>query len=195
MKFKFSVVLALACILFASPATANNLLGNPGFENGISDWTLDGPNWEIQSDVVFPQGGSIAAKNTVTDIDQDYFASLSQSVALGSGVSIDASLQVKTNIDVRAFARAGLLVQFIDSGDNVIDSIQDEVGGQTDWREMFVQATTPSGTVRVVYIAFLFAPANEATGSGIALGGEAYFDQAVLSTDPLTGPRRTNRAA
>jgi len=185
------ILAAVLCLFFVLPGVASaqsNLLQNPNFENGINSWRVGGPSWVPETTVV--RQGSISAKNTIGTIpNQDYFASLSQEFPFAANNSVYATLAVKTNINVTAFARAGVLVEFVNSSNQVLATYQDEVGGSTDWRQLYTSARAPAGTSKVRYHAFVFASQAETTPpSGIALGGLAYFDEAVLSTTPISPP-------
>src|SRR3989338_1033037 len=187
---RIAVCLALNIGLFlfvAGEVFANNLLSNPGFEGGIvTGWTQAGPGWAPQSTVVHT--GTVAAKNTIETVSgQDYFASLSQDLTLPVGQTIYATLQTKTDINPGSSATAGLLIEFY-NGTTLISKKQDEIGGLTDWRQLYVSATVPIGTTQIKFHAFVFATQVESAPGGIALGGKAYFDEAVLSTDPIAAP-------
>ena len=178
------------CMSFLSSpkfAQANNLLANANFENGINSWTTFGPNWQPQNQVV--REGLISVRNIITTITGfDYYASLSQTFSASPGQTFYATVDAKTNFNVQSNARAGVLVQFLDSSGNVIDSIQDETGGSTDWKFLYVSKTTPTNAAQVKYNLFILAPKNETQSGGIALGGTAFFDLACLSTIPINPP-------
>lgn len=189
MKRIFAIVVILMSVFMSSSVWANNLLSDAGFENGLNNWNIGGPNWSAQSNVVY--SGSISAKNTIGQlVGQDYFSAISQEVPLSSGTTIYSTAYVKTNIDVRSSAVAGVLIQFLNGSGNVIGSTyQDEVGGNTNWRNLYVSAVSPSGTAKVRVNLFVYATQAETTPpGGIALDGENYFDNIVLSTDPISPP-------
>ena len=187
MKIKVLFCTTVLGMLFftapASPVLANNLLTNENFENGLSNWTVAGPNWEAQSAVV--RQGVISVKNTVGIIPgQDYFASLSQIINLTAGQAIYVTAQAKTDIDPRSSAVAGVMVEFLNAANGLVSKKQTQIGGLADWRQLYLSATAPVGTAKVKYHVFVFADDVDA----LAIGGKAYFDEAVLSTDPIAAP-------
>jgi len=195
MKNKIILFISIFTVLISSNAFSqgmeiapNNLLTNGNFENGINSWNVGGPNWLPETTVV--KQGKISAKNKIGTISKaDYFASINQVFNLGSRQNVYATIYVKTNINVKAFTRAGVTVEFLDSSNKVISRIQDEIGGNTDWRKLYTAGTSPAGTAKVRYNVFVFASQAETTPpNGIAIGGLAYFDDAVLSTTPLQTP-------
>lgn len=187
---KLSLTIFAICVLLSSNVHAQNLLDNPNFENGLASWSISGPNWVAQTDVVFPDSGLISAQNTILSPipGQDYFSSIFQTKPASSGETIYATLQTKTAIDVTSFAVAGLLVEFLDGSNNVIGTAQDQTGGQTDWKNLYVTATAPSGTVNVRFRCFIFASQAESSAGGVALGSDAFYDQAVLSKSFIAPP-------
>lgn len=169
--------------MISDQTLVNNLLDNPNFENGINSWDSAGPNWTTQAAVTHE--GTIAVKNTISAlVGQDYFASLSQTKSLSAGQNIYATVYAKSNIDVRSSAVAGLLVEFLKSDGTLISKKQDQIGGLTDWRQLYVTATAPANTAQVRLHVFVYAAQNDAT----SVDGVAYFDQAVLSTDFIAAP-------
>jgi len=166
-----------------NPVPLNNLLINGDFENGFNSWLDAGPGWGIQSDIV--HGGTRAALNTIGTIPgNDYFASLAQTYNLSAGQTVYATLWARTAIDVRSPAVAGLLIEFFRSDNALLSKKQSVIGGQTDWRQLYVSATAPAGTAKIKYTAFVYA----AQGDTNSVSGAAYFDDAVLSTDPIAPP-------
>ncbi len=174
----------IGLFFFLTPqASANNLLTNSAFENGITDWDVAGPNWEAQNAVVY--SGAISVKNTIGTIpSQDYFASLSQTKTLSAGQTVYVTLRTKTNINVSSLAVAGVLIEFYNASDVLLSKKQDEIGGLTDWRSLYVSATAPAATAKIKFHAFVYAPQSDAP----AIGGLVYFDEAVLSTDAIAPP-------
>ena len=174
----------IGLFFFLAPnALANNLLTNPNFENGIADWTVAGPNWDAQNAVVY--SGTISAKNTIGTIPgQDYFASLSQTKTLSAGQTVYVTLRAKTNISPRSSAVAGILVEFYNASDVLLSQKQDEIGGLTEWRQLYASVTAPAATAKIKLHAFVYAPQSDAQ----AINGVVYFDEAVLSTDPISAP-------
>ena len=188
MKKKI-VLLCIGLLVFCTPqALAANLLSNPDFENGvISGWTNGGPNWVAENIIVY--NGNYAAKNTIGSLpNQSYFSRIYQDISASAGQTFYATLQVKTDINIKATATAGLLVEFLNSNSQVIESKSDIIGGLTDWRYLYVAVQAPSGTVKVRYSCFVFAPQDETGPGGVARDGKAYYDEAVLDTNYIPPP-------
>jgi len=179
----FTIGFFLFALLINSEVFANNLLGNPGFENGLNTWTIGGPNWQDETSVVY--AGSHSAKNTIGTIPgNDYFASLSQEVSISAGQEVFATAQVKTNINPASPSVAGIKIEFLNGSGIVIGAYQDEIGGVENWRQLYVRGTAPVNTVEVRYLVFVYA----AQGDTVSIGGLTYFDEAVLSTDYIQPP-------
>ncbi len=182
-------ILTVVCFLFtlsiAPKAFANNLLGNPGFENGIAAWFINGPYWSADTSTVY--AGTQSVKNEIDAIAgvDDYFSNILQTYDCSVGQDIYATVYVKSEINVQSQAVAGLIVSFLDSSGNVIanSQVQDEIGGISDWSQLYIATTAPAGTAEVNYSLFVYAGEDD-----IILGGEAYFDEAVLSTDYIAPP-------
>lgn len=168
-------------------AWANQLLGNPGFEDrSLNNWTPGGPNWIAENTVKF--SGAWAAQNTIGTLAGDYYSPIYQTKVLSPGQTVYATVQAMTDIDPRSSAVAGLKIDFLDAGGQPIPgfSKQAEIGGLTDWRQLYVSATAPTGTVNVKLSLFAYA----VHGDSLSVGGLAYFDDAVLSTDSIPAPPR-----
>lgn len=164
---------------FIQPPPPQTRLINSGFENGLNDWTdLYGFPSEISSNI--KHSGNYAAKKTVATIsNQDYWSQIFQELAVTQGRSFTAKLWVKTDINVEALANAGLLVQFLDQNGNIVGPpFQQQVGGQTDWQQLQVSGTVPTGAVKVRFNGFIWAPQDDLP----SLGGIAYYDDASFNS-------------
>ncbi len=161
-------------------ADEENLLDNPGFEDGeLSYWTdVYGANAEV-SDSVYHSGSSSASTYVNSVTDREYWTQIYQDKDLSAGESIYGSIYIKTTLSAEAGAKAGLMLQFMDDNDNVTGSSVNAraVGGSTDWRLVEVSyKSAPSGTTKVRLSADLWA----AKGDDTSLTGNAYFDDASL---------------
>jgi|GEM_PF-1334927 len=180
--FTYSLA-AMFLLGFAHSASAANVLANPGFENGINAWTVAGAGWQAQSTVV--HSGSSAAENTIPSLaSAGHYGTLSQTFSATPGTMYYATLYAKSIIAPLSTANAGLQVSFLDSNGTVIDYYQDSIGGTTDWRQLYVAKPAPSGTVQVRFQTYVFAM----QGDTLAVGGKAYFDDAVLDTNYIAPP-------
>ncbi len=172
----------LICLSLIGSAWASdeNLLDNPGFEEGeLSYWTdIYGAGGEI-SDSVY-RSGSYSASTYVNNVtDREYWTQIYQDSELSAGESIYGNIYIKTDFSPEAGAKANLMLQFLDSSDNVLGSSVNgrAVGGSTDWRLVEVSySSAPSGTTNVRLSANLWA----AQGDDTSLTGNAYFDDASL---------------
>lgn len=176
----FATILILG---FAHAESAANMLVNPGFENGINAWTVNGTGWQAQSTVVY--NGSSAAENTIPSLTSaGHYGSLSQTFPATPGITYYGTLYAQTIIAPLSTANAGLQISFLDSNGTVIDYYQDSIGGTTGWRQLYVAKPAPAGTVEVRFQAYVFAM----QGDTLAVGGKAYFDDAVLDTSYIAPP-------
>jgi len=187
LKHKVYFVLFMSlvfCLAVFGNCFAENLLGNAGFENDLNVWNQIGENWQAQTLVVHT--GAKSAEQTLPDYLNiaGYSGFVTQLFNFAPGQTIYATLYAKTDYSPSAQATAGLRVAFLDSDYQIIESHQDSIGGQTDWKQLYVFATAPAGTVKVAFYAFTFAEEGDLS----AIGGLAYFDDAVMTTDPIAPP-------
>lgn len=160
-------------------ADEENLLDNPGFEEDLSYWTDIYGVGGIVSESIYHAGSQSAYTYVETTTDREYWTQIYQDKELSAGESIYGSIYIKTDFSPEAGAKANLMLQFLDSSDNVLGSSVDgrTVGGSTDWRLVEVSSSSaPSGTTNVRLSANLWA----AQGDDISLTGNAYFDDASL---------------
>jgi hypothetical protein len=174
------------------PPPSVTSLSNDGFENGFSSWTVQPPGWSAQNSIVFE--GNLSAKNVISDLGSvDYFRIINQDINASVSQTFYATLQAKTAINPLSSAVAGLEIDFLNSGGSVIPgfSVQDKIGGNTDWTQLYVKATAPAGTAKVRFKPFVFATqvdSNQTSPTGPAFGGQAFFDNAVLTTNVINPP-------
>ncbi|MDP8266633.1 MAG: hypothetical protein P9M07_06785, partial [Candidatus Aceula meridiana] len=180
-------------------------LSNPGFENGLHGWDVVEPYLIPGSDVTWdvetnnPSAGTYSAKNIINTADLDpsplakeYFAAVKQEFNATVGTTFYATGYAKTTIDPVSNAKAGIAIDFLDTLGEVILNPQtgeslgdsDAIGGQSDWRNLYVTATAPAETVKVRYSFFTFAQ----KGDTLAQDGITLFDNAVFGTDVIQPP-------
>ena len=154
---RLGIVLYLG-LTITSVVCADNLLINPGFEDGLNDWVdLYGfPSW-LSSDV--KHAGSYAAAKTIETVyGQDYWSQISQDVDYAAGQEVYITMWVKTDISPQARANAGVIVHFLDINGSILGaSSQSFIGGQTDWRLLYVSGATPPETVTVRVSGYVWA--------------------------------------
>ncbi|MDO8580291.1 MAG: hypothetical protein Q7S13_02305 [Candidatus Omnitrophota bacterium] len=170
------------------PPPSVTSLSNDGFENGFSTWTVEGPNWTAQNSIVFE--GNLSAKNVISDLGtQTYFSNIKQEINASPGQTWYATLRAKTNINPLSSAVAGLDIEFLNGGTVIGTAVQDRIGGNTDWTQLYVKVTAPAATTKVRFKPIVFATEADSQGpSGPAFGGIAYFDKAVLTTSVINPP-------
>lgn len=185
------LALTLGFVLFVgSNAFANQLLVNPNFDNGINLW--NNPNFGTGfsvSDSIY-HSGPYSASSLISDLNDNDYSELSQSPAVTVGQNVYATAYVKTNISPLSTAKAGIKIQFYNGANQPIANpvVQSEIGGQTDWRLLYVAATAPATAESVRFTIYKFA----ANGDQDAIDGIAYFDDCVVSTDYITPPLNSN---
>ncbi|MBI3324263.1 MAG: hypothetical protein HYZ92_03190 [Candidatus Omnitrophica bacterium] len=190
MKPKMVMMLTLGALLTWSvgEVQAANLLRNPGFENGLNDWTdLFGAPSNL-STTTFHSGALAAVKSVATVTRQDYWSQLYQEIPVAAGNPLYASIFLKTTFDPAATAKGGLIAQFYNaSGAQVGSTIKaPDVGGTTNWRllELSVSAA-PTGAVKVRLSAFLWAAKGDTkTRSGQLFIDDAFLDKIVRAVQP-----------
>lgn len=186
VKRKMYLIATCALVFFfvgASQSLAGNLLSNPGFENDLHSWIQSGAGWQSQSQVVY--AGQNAAQHTMPNLTEvGYYGFLAQAFDANVGQMYYATLYAKSDYSPIAQAAVGLQVAFLDSQNQILTFYQDIVGGQTDWKQLYVTATAPTGTAKVAFYAFAFGM----YGDGASSGGQSYFDEAVLSLEYIAPP-------
>jgi len=164
---------------------------NSGFENGLNFWS-DLFGFPAETSNVAHSGTLSAKKDVGVITGQDYFSQLYQDIYYTSqgnpfptGIPIYATAFVKTDMDPVTKSKAGLQLEFIDAnGDVITDAggdpivVSDSVGGQTNWRYLFVNAPAPAGTYRVRLSGFEFAREQDA-----AQLGTGYYDDFKYSVN------------
>ena len=181
------VLLAVGLSLWISQVESNQLLFNGGFENGLNGWTTGVGSWPFSLSV-FGQGhnSNYSATDIVDSVSGlDYWGQIYQEVLnITSNTTVYATLFARSNITPIAAAKTGLLLQFLNSNNTVIGSQQDEIGGQTNWRYLYIATRTPSGTAKIRFSGYLFAPQNDNS----SVSGQCWIDDAVLSSDFIQPP-------
>lgn len=181
---------------YIAPPALPSALQNPGFEQGFASWNKTEPNfingtpasWSLEQ--TSPLIGAYSAKNTIDIANLDpsatsYYATVSQEVSATAGQTYYSTLQMKNNISVLAQAQAGLLIEFLDAGGTVLSGSQDIFGNTAGVaKTMYVAAAAPAGTAKIRYSCLVFAP----LGDTAANGGEAFFDEGVLTTTYIAPP-------
>ncbi len=182
-------------VLDTAPITPPGTLNNPDFENGLNSWTITHPNvtpgtlwtWDVES--ANPFAGTYSAKNiiNINDLNSgatDYFASLHQDLGASAGVTYYATLQLKTEINPASSASVGLVIEFLNSSGQVVDTFQQTIGGDMPWTQLYVSATAPALTTQVRYRCIVYALASDLA----AHGGIAYFDEAIFTDQYIAPP-------
>lgn len=180
---------------FSLAAAENNLLLNPGFElTVLTPWQYSGlpPFLDPNS-----FEGNFAARKIILALSmQEYFGNLFQRVKFPGGglypqgTPFYVTAMIKTNYLQTTHNRAGLLIMFFNNQGQLIKAgsqpieFKDETGGQTpDWTQLYVAGKTPTGTKEISVGLFDFSLYPEST-----IEGEAFFDNIVLSLEPIPAP-------
>lgn len=186
VKRKMYLIAAWALVFFAlgsGQSFAENLLSNSGFENDLQDWFQSGAGWQSQNQVVYT--GQKAAQHTMPNLTEaGYYGFLVQAFDANAGQTYYATLYAKSDYSPIAQAAVGLQVAFLDSQNQILTSYQDVIGGQTDWKQLYLVASAPTGTAKVAFYAFAFGTYQDSASSG----GQSYFDEGVLSLEYIDPP-------
>jgi hypothetical protein len=78
------IAAAAAFVAFAAPSASAQFVSNPGFESGLTSWTLDGYTASSGITTANKHSGNAAVKLT-GQVDQNYGAYLYQGVATNNG--------------------------------------------------------------------------------------------------------------
>lgn len=186
----FALIFALVSILLVvTPSQANQLLVNPNFDNGINDWQDPHFGTGFTADSNIYKSAPYSASSVISDLTGDDYSELYQNTEVSVGQTIYATAYVKTNISpLSTSAKAGISIQFFNGGTPLGPAVKSEIGGQTDWRLLYVSATAPASTTNVKFTIYKFA----ANGDQQAVGGISYFDDCVVSTDYIAPPLKTS---
>ncbi len=168
-----------------SNTAPSELIFNPGFEDVLSGWTIDGAGFPVESTNQEHHSGAYSAKSTIVIPSplKDFWSRVYQEFSFGSGETIYATLWAKTDINPTSNATAGIKAEFINNSDQVLKSIQDVIRNIAGWSYLYVSDVAPAGTVKVRISPFISCPSVD-----VALGGSAYFDDVVASRSPLPLP-------
>ena len=175
------LLLAAALLLPPSSVWAANLVSNPGFESGVSFWKeLFGFPSTIET--AQKRSGVYSASKYVGNVSgQDYWSQVYQEVALTANQPVYAKIYVKTTFSPEATARAGLMLQFLNSSNQVVgSSVTSRMAGGTltGFRLLEVSvAKAPAGTAKVRMSGIIWALKDDIKSLNT---GKAYFDDASL---------------
>ncbi len=191
MRTKIAMTLAVGMLLAwsAREAQAANLVHNPGFENGLNDWTDRFGAPSKVSTTTFHSGAMSATKSVATVSGQEYWSQISQDIAVSAGNPIYASVYLKSTFSPAATAKGGLMVQFYNTSGKLIGTsvTAPQIGGTVNWRLIELSTTAPANAVKVRLSAFIYAAQNDnASLSGALFIDDAFLDKIVKSPAPQT---------
>jgi len=158
------------------PVTGGELLSNPGFENGTTDWSMGDAN-QCTVTNEDPHSGSNSAK-IVGNSNWLMITQMYNSAQAGMNYYISGWMKT---IDVTASAQ--LVVQFLDSGWGILDDYTfGQTTGTTGYTEYSNGYLSPAGTV-MVRLRLVLAGGT----------GTVYFDDLSLTaSDPNTPGQASN---
>lgn len=177
-----SLVLMVLMALLVSPAVwAANFIANPGFESGLSAWR-DLFGFPTKVETAQKRAGTYSVSKYVGAVaGQDYWSQVYQDVALSPGQPVYGRIFVKTTFSPEATARAGVMLQFLNSSGQVIGNSFSSrmIGGNiTSWRNLEVSvAAAPAGTAKVRMSGIIWALKDDTKSLNV---GKAYYDDAAL---------------
>jgi hypothetical protein len=179
MKYSRVLLGIIGSLCFIALAlAATNLLLNPGFESGLTNWTdLYGAPTGI-SNTVF-RSGTKSAYKYVNSVSSEYWTQIYQEVNYVAGEPLYASVYAKSNFSPLATTRAGLKAEFMNNSGTVLATANSrEIGGTvTNWRLLELNnQSAPTGTTKVRLSGYLWAAKDDT----ISLIGEVYLDDANL---------------
>jgi len=161
----------------SKPIPAQPKLLNPGFENGMSDWS---ELWGYPAYVVASgaYSGTYAAVKKVEDVStRDYWSMIYQEVSCPPSKKLIATLYAKANFARKSKGNAGLMLEFFDAKDKLLKKYTKYIKGTVDWRKIAITVSkTPAKTAKVRFSAYIYAP----RGNVASLGALAYFDNTDL---------------
>jgi hypothetical protein len=166
-----------------------SLIENPGFEiPALAYWTTGLDGWPFIDTTDEKHSGEHSAVDIIDDVSGEggYFGFIYQTRPYSPGTQIYVSAWGKSDISELSMAKGGVIVQFLDSaGDPIAGTeLKSEIGGGTDWRQLYIEGLAPPGTAEIRIGAFLWASQGDTT----ALGGKFYIDDFVASTEPIPPP-------
>lgn len=186
------ILLSLTILGCVVNAYAGNYIQNPSFDSLLAGWTDQGSLPAAISTSIYKSAPYAATRDvdSSTINERDYWAELNQEIDLAEGEAVFGGMYVKTTFSPLATARAGLIIQFLDSSSGVLDSISTpQVGGNTNWRAIMVSnQTAPVGTVKVRVICYLWAKKDDTA----SLTGSVYFDNVYMDKTYRTIPLQLN---
>jgi hypothetical protein len=157
----------------------NNILSNPGFEEGsIDDWLWDwGYPWYVNTEAA--HSGTYGAYNTIADISYyEYWSQLYQEFTAEEGMNCKMSGWVKPIFNENAeTARAGIMIQWINADDELINEKKAELDkNTTDWTYLTLQDTAPKNTAKVRFNFYIYGHLDSDPD---VIGCKVYVDDAA----------------
>lgn len=153
---------------------------NPGFENGVNDWSVLFRPFVASGTV--KHSGNFSAQHTIGDTNGafDYLAEIYQEIPFSPGQTAFITGWVKTAIGPTFTANGGLKIGFYNASGGLIGTEASAfVGGNTDWRLLYTYKLAPTGTVKVRISGYAWALKNQAT-----INGNVYIDDMTFSNNP-----------
>lgn len=150
----------------AIPA-GRNLLSNPGFESGNTDWAQDSANWQVSSEVSHSGKSSICFHNS----DPNSYPLLIRSVPVQVDGRYRISAWVKTQDVVGKDTGASIALEYYDGDGKYVQGGCYPVGinGTKDWTLISAESLrVPSNVRKMIFIIYL---RNGCTGT-------AWYDDA-----------------
>ncbi len=155
-------------VTVTDPTNNDNIVRNPGFESGGTDWIV-GSGCAVVSSPTHYGGGALKLTGGAT------YVSTEQSMPIFSGSAITVSCWIKT--DTISGGQTKLQLNWLDSGGGVVGSTYylGQISGTTAWTYYSTAQTAPSTAVTARLKILL---------DGGTTGGFAYFDDIrLLITD------------
>lgn len=164
----------------AKTEAPGGIITNPGFESQLSGWT---PVSFIATSAE-QHSGTYSVVDTIPDATGHWGFIYQDEYPFSAGTDIYASAWGKSDIGELSTAKGGLIVQFLNGSNGLISEIKSQIGGRTDWRQLYVAGTAPGTTAKVRIGGFIWA----GTGDTEAVDGKFYIDDFVVSTDYIVPP-------
>lgn len=144
------IILALAAAVILGQAEAQNLVPNPGFEDGLKGWTQRGPaEFAVDTEVRF--SGAASARITVPEGTEPSYQSLYFELTdIAEGDRYRAQSRVRTRGTTRGSAY--MAMEFLDAANQRVSIYHSEISPETGrerWDLLSVDGTVPE-TARVL---------------------------------------------
>ncbi|NUQ61120.1 MAG: heparinase II/III family protein [Pirellulales bacterium] len=160
-------------VLYPRPYRSDTLLGNGGFEKGLSGWTIregdDGPNHKMVAD------DPVEGKQCASLVNSGYY--YSQRFELPAGAAITFKAKTRTT-ELPPGRGATMTIYFWAAGKAFASRRAGPFAG-TAWAEHEISAAVPEGTEQVSVAMEFSAP------------GTAWFDDARVTTSEKVEPMLT----